>query len=50
MRVCVCVCVMINPLHQNNQSFTVDVADFFAERGISQGTGITAPAKAVSLV
>ena len=34
--------VMINPLHQNNLSFAVDVADFFVERRISQGTSITA--------
>ena len=41
---------MINPLHQNNLSFTVGVVDFFTERRISQGTGITVPAKVVSLV
>ena len=42
--------VMINALHQNNLSFTVGVADFFIERGISQGTSITVPARVVSLV
>ena len=41
--------VMINPLYQNNLSFTVDVADFFVERGISQVTSITVPARDVSL-
>ena len=41
---------MINPLHQNNLSFAVGVADFFVERGISQGTSITVPARVVSLV
>ena len=50
VHVCVCVYVCINPLHQNNLSFTVGVADFFVERGISQGTRVTVPARVVSLV
>ena len=41
---------MINPLHQNNLSFAVGVADFLVEREISQGISITVPVRVVSIV
>jgi len=41
---------MVNSLHQSNLSFTVCVAEFFAEKMISLGTSITVPAEVVSLV